>query len=80
MWICLVQPGASILGGQRPIAPCLPPALGWRSVVAILKPRTRGPDCGSFFFFHASVRTIGSIVGVLVGYSKDQLTQRWSDS
>ena len=78
--ICLVQPGAMILGGQRPIAPCLPPMPGRRSVVTILKPWTRGPDCGSFCFFHAPVRTIGSTIGLLVGYSKDQLTQLWSDS
>ena len=61
--------------GQRPIAPCLPPVPGRRSVVSILRPGSRGPDCGRFRFSHASALTIGSIVGLLVGCSEDQPAQ-----
>ena len=51
-----------------------------RSVVAILRPGSRGLDCGSFRFSLASALTIGSIVGLLVGCSEDQLAQHWLDS
>ena len=63
----------SILGGQRLIAPYLPPVLGRRSIVTILKLGSRGPDCGSFRFSHAPALTIGSTAGLLVGHWKDQL-------
>ena len=66
---------ALILGGQRPIAPCLPLAPGLQSIVYILRPVSQGQDCGSFRFYHAPAPTIISIVRLLVGCSEDQLAQ-----
>ena len=80
MWIYPAQPRTLILGGQQPIAPCLPFAPGRRSVVAILRLGSRGPDCGTYHFSHAPTLTIGSNVGLLVGCSEDQLAQHWSDN
>ena len=66
---------ALILGGQRPITPCLPLAPGRQSIVSILRPVSQGLDCGSFRFSHAHAPTIISIVGLLVSCSEDQLAQ-----
>ena len=80
MRIYLGHLGVLIPGGLRPIAPCPPPLHGWQSVTAILRSGLRGPDCWSFHFFHAHALTIGSIAWLLVGYSRDQLAQHWSDN
>ena len=64
-----------IPGGRRLIAPCLSFAPGRRSVVDILRPGSKGPESGSFYFSHALVLTISSTAGLLVGYSGDQLAQ-----
>ena len=65
MWIYPARLGILIPGGQRPIAPCLPPTPGRRAVISILRPRSRGSDCRSFRFSHAPILTIGSIAGLL---------------
>ena len=69
-----------VIGGQRSIAPCLPLTPGRQSVVAIMGPESRGPDCGSFRFSQAPTLTIGSTVRLLVGCPEDQLAQHWSNS
>ena len=66
MWFYPVCLGILILGGLRPIAPCPPPLLGRRVVISILRSGSRGPDCRSFCFSHASVLTVGSTVELLV--------------
>ena len=55
-----------------------PPLLGWRVVIAILRSRSRGPDCRSFFFSHALVLTVGSTAELLVGCSRGQFSRHWS--
>ena len=55
--------------GLRPISPCLPLSLGRRAIIAILRSKSRGPDCRSFRSSHAPVLTVGSIVELLVGCS-----------
>ena len=42
--------GILILGGLRPIAPYLPPLLGWRYVIAILRSGSRGRIVGALVF------------------------------
>ena len=79
MWIYPARLGILIPGGLRPIAPCSPLSLGWQAVIAILRSRLRGPDCRSFLFSHAPTLIIDSIVGLLVGCSRDQFAQHWSD-
>ena len=66
--------------GRRPIAPYLPPVPGWLSVVVILRPGSRGPDCGGFHFSHAPTLTIGSTAKLLVGCSGGRFAQHLSDS
>ena len=76
MWIYLGRIGILIPGGLLPIAFCPPPSLGRRAVIAILRPVSQGPDCRSFRFSHASTLTIGSTIGLLVGCSGGQFSQR----
>ena len=66
--------------GQWLIAPCLPPALGRRSVVAILRLGSQGLDCGSFRFSHVLVLTIGRATRLLVGCLRGRFAQHWSNS
>ena len=80
MWIYPVRLGVLILRGLRPIAPCPPLSLGWQAVISILRSRLQGPDCRSFRFSHAPTLTIDSTIGLLVGCSRDQIAQHWSDS
>ena len=70
MWIYRAHLGILIPGGQRPIAPCLLLAPGRRAVVAILRPGSRGLDCGSLRFSHAPALTIGSTVGLRISCSR----------
>ena len=69
MWIYSAQLGILIPGGLRPIAPCLPPSLGRRVVIVIMRLGSRGPDCMIFRSSHAPILTVCSIVELLVGYS-----------
>ena len=69
MWIYLAQLGILIPRGLRPIALYLPPSLGWRAVIAILRSRSQGSDCRIFHSSHAPVLTVGSITELLVGCS-----------
>ena len=80
MWIYLARLGILILGGLRPIAPCLPPLLGRLAVIAILRSGSRGPDCRSFRFSHAFVLTVGSTAELLVGCSRGQFARHRSGS
>ena len=75
MWSYLARLGILIPRGLRPIAPCPPPFLWRRTLIAIMRPRSRGPDCRSFRFSHAPVLTIGSTIGLLVGCSRGQFAQ-----
>ena len=70
MWIYPARLGILILGGLQPIAPCPPPLLGRRAVIAILRFGSRGPDCRNFRFSHASVLTVSSIAELLVSCSE----------
>ena len=72
MWIYPALLGILIPGSLRPIAPCLLPSLGRRSLIAILRYGFRCPDCRSFRLSHAPVLTIGSTTELLVGYSGGQ--------
>ena len=58
--------------GLWPIALSLPPSLGRRAVIAILRPGSRGPDCRSSRFSHAPALIIGSTLGLLVGCLEGQ--------
>ena len=78
MWIYLARLGILIPGGLRLIAPCPSPLLGRRAVIAILRSRSRGPDCKSFCFSHAPVLTVGSTAELLVGCSGGQFARHWS--
>ena len=60
MWIYSACLGILIPGGLRAIAPCPPPLLGRRAVIAVLRFGSRGLDCRSFRFSHAPVLTVGS--------------------
>ena len=75
MWIYPARLGILIPGGLRPIASCPLPSLGRQDVIFILRPRSRGPDCRSFRFSHASTLTIGSTARLLVGCSGGQFSQ-----
>ena len=70
--------GILIPGGLRPIAPCPPPLLRRRAVIAILRSGSRGPDCRNFRFSHALVLTVGSTAELLVGCSRGQFSRNWS--
>ena len=72
MWIYPALLGILILGGLRPIAPCLLPSLRRQAVITILRSGFRGSDCRSFRSFHAPVLTVGSTAELLVGYSRGQ--------
>ena len=78
MWIYPARLSILIPGGLRLIAPCPQPLR--RAVIAILRSGLRGPDYRSFRFSHAPALTIGSIVGLLVGFSRGQFAQHLSDS
>ena len=69
MWIYPALLGILIPGGLRPIAPCPPPLLGRRAVIAILRSGSQGPNCRSFRFSHAPVLIVGSTTELLVGCS-----------
>ena len=75
MWIYPTRLGILILGGLRPIAPCPPPLLGWRAVIAILRSRSRGLDCRNFRLSHALVLTVGSAAELLVDCSGGQFSR-----
>ena len=75
MWIYPARLGILIPRGLRPIAPCPPPLLGRRAVIAIMRFGSRGPDCRSFHFSHAPVLTVGSTAELLVGCSRGQFSQ-----
>ena len=77
MWIFPARLGILIPGGLRKIAPCLLPAPTRRAVIAILRLGSRGSDCRSFRFSHASILTIGSTARLLVGCSRGQFAQHW---
>ena len=64
MWIYPARLGIWIPGGLRPIAPCLPPLLGRRAVIVILRSRSRGSDCRSIHSSHAPILTGGSTADV----------------
>ena len=61
MWIYPARLGILIPRGLRPIAPCPPPLLGQRAVIAILRSVSRGPDYRSFCFSHSLVLIVGSM-------------------
>ena len=69
MWIYLAHLGILIPRGLRPIAHYPPPLLGRRAVIDILRSRSRGPECRSFRFSHASLLTIDNTAELLVGCS-----------
>ena len=70
MWIYSARLGILIPGGLRPIASCPPPLLRQLAVIAILRLRSRGPDCRSFRFSPAPGLTTGSTAKLLDGYSR----------
>ena len=80
MWIYSAQLEILILGGLRPIAPCLLPLLGRRVIIAILRSRSQGLDYRSFHSSHTPILTVGSTVELLVGYSGHQPVRHWSGS
>ena len=80
MWIYPARIGILIPGGLRPIAPCPPPLLGWRTVIDILRSESRGPDYRSFRFSHSFVLTVGSTAELLVSCSGGQFSRHWSGS
>ena len=53
--------------------------LAW-AIIAIMRLGSRGQDCRSFLFSHAPALTIGSTVGILVGFLGGQFAQHWSGS
>ena len=69
MWIYPACLGILIPGGLRAIAPCPPPSLGRRAVIAILKSGPQQSDCRGFCFSPALVLIIGSTIELLVGCS-----------
>ena len=77
MWIYPTRLGILIPRGLWPIAPCPLPSLGRRAIIFILRLGSRGPDCRSFRFSHASTLTIGSTARLLVGCSGGQFAQYW---
>ena len=62
MWFYPFYLGTLIPWGLRPIAPCPSPLLVRRAVIAILRSRSRGPDCRSFRFSHALVLTVVALL------------------
>ena len=78
MWIYLTQLGILIPGGLWPIAPYLPPSLGRRAVIAIMRSMSQGPNCRSFRSSHAPILTVGSTLELLVGCSEGQFARHWS--
>ena len=80
MWIYPARPSILIPGGLRPTAPCPPPLPRQRAVTVILRFGLRGLDYRSFRFSHAPTLTIGSTAELLVGCSRGQFSQHWSDS
>ena len=66
MWIYQARLGILIPGGLWLIAPCPPPLLGRRAVIAILRSGSQGLDYKSFRFSHVPVLIIGSTVELLV--------------
>ena len=68
MWIYPARLGILIPGGLRPIAPCPPPLLRRRAVIAILRSGLQGLDCMGFRFSPDPVLTFGSTVELLVGF------------
>ena len=70
MWIYPARLGILIPGGLRPIAPFLPPLLGQRAVIVILRSGSRGSDYRSFRSSHAPILTCGSTAELLVGCSE----------
>ena len=75
MWIYPAHLGILILRGLWPIAPFPSSSLRQRAVIAILRPRSRGLDCGSFRFSHTPALTLCSTTGLLVGCSGGQFAQ-----
>ena len=67
MWIYPTRLGILIPGGLWPIAPGLPPSLGQRAVIAILRSRSQGLNCRSLCSSHSPVLTVGSAVELLIG-------------
>ena len=80
MWIYPAQLGILIPGGLRPIIPYIPPSLGRRPVIVILRSGSRGPDCRSFRFSHAPVLEVGSTVELPVGCLGGQFAWHWLGS
>ena len=60
MWIYPARLGILIPRGLWPIAPCPPPLLRRRVVIAIMRFGSRGSDCRSFRFSHAYLLIVGS--------------------
>ena len=80
MWIYLACLGILIPGGLRPIAPCPLPFLGRQVVLAIMRSRSRGPNCRSFRFSYPPVLTVGNTIELLVGCLGGQFARHWSGS
>ena len=69
MWIYLTRLGILIQGDLWLIAPCPPPLLGRRAVIAILRSWPRGSDYKGFRFSPTLVLIVGSTSELLVGCS-----------
>ena len=80
MWIYPAHLGILIPRGLWPIAPCPPPLLGQRVMIAILRYGSGGSDFRSFRFSHFPVLTVCSTTKLLVSCSRGQFSRHWSGS
>ena len=80
MWIYPALLGILIPGDLWLIAPCPPPLLGRRAVIAILWLEPRGSDYRGFRFSHAPVLIISSTAERLAGCLGGQFSRHWSSS